>query len=91
VPTGRDDVISRLTSQAQACPNQKFALVGYSQGAIVMRMASPKIPEAIHKKITALVMFGDPGLRGGRGSFPTDFNLKLYENCGKGDPVSYLA
>jgi cutinase len=78
-----------LTEQSSACPKQKFALVGYSQGAIVMRSAAPKLPEALHSKIVALVMFGDPGLRAmGRG-FPADLQAKLYENCGPGDPVCY--
>lgn len=87
-PTGRDDVVKRLEAQSAACPQQKFALVGYSQGAMVMRMAAPKIPAAIHSKILALEMFGDPGLRGGRlSSFPGDLNSRLYENCAKGDPV----
>jgi len=87
-PTGRDDVVKRLEAQSAACPQQKFALVGYSQGAMVMRMAAPKIPAAIHSKILALEMFGDPGLRGGRlSSFPGDLTSRLYENCAKGDPV----
>ena len=35
-PTGVDDTIKRLNAQSAACPAQRFALVGYSQGAGVM-------------------------------------------------------
>jgi cutinase len=88
VSTGVTDVISRLTEQDKACPNQKFALVGYSQGAGVMRGAAPKIPQAIQdKKIAAVVMYGDPGLKR-NAKFPPALQSRLFENCAPGDPVS---
>jgi Cutinase len=88
-PTGREDVVKRLEAQSSTCPQQKFALVGYSQGAMVMRLAAPKIPAVLHSKILALVMFGDPGLRGGKSAFPGKLDSKLYENCAQGDPVCW--
>jgi hypothetical protein len=67
VRAGVVDVVERLNSQVKACPNQVFALVGYSQGAAVMNSAAPKIPTDIaEKKIKALVMFGEPNLQAGR-------------------------
>jgi type IV secretory pathway VirJ component len=93
VSTGVTDVINRLTEQDKACPNQKFALVGYSQGAGVMRGAAPKIPQAIQdRKIAAVVMYGDPGLKR-NAKFPPALQSKLFENCAPGDPVrsSHLA
>jgi cutinase len=77
-PTGIDDVINRLNSQSKTCPSQKFALVGYSQGAAVMHGAlgptgppypggptpRPVLDQAVIPKIVALVMFGDVGFRG---------------------------
>ena len=72
---GVDDVISRLNKQNKLCPDQKFALVGYSQGAGVMHGAMnatsepyaggpavrPKLDASVIPKIVAVVMFGDPG------------------------------
>lgn len=36
VQQGATDVTNHITAQASACPNQKFALAGYSKGAMVM-------------------------------------------------------
>jgi len=87
VPTGVEDVVNRLTKQSTACPNQKFALVGYSQGAMVMHSAAPKIPESVLPKILALVMFGDPALRRGAATFPGGLGSRLLEQCAPADPV----
>jgi len=79
--TGADDAITRLNTQNKACPDQKFALVGYSQGAGVMHgaMASsgkpipglssprPILDQSVISKIVAVVMFGDPAFKGGPG------------------------
>jgi hypothetical protein len=54
-------VVEHLTSQPKACPNQKFVVTGYSQGASVVRKAMPKIPESTQQNIIAIVTFGDPG------------------------------
>jgi len=108
-PTGTDDVIKRLNTQHAACPNQKFALVGYSQGAGVMHgvfapthpsypgsdAVRPTLNPDVIPKILALVMFGDPGFRGGFGlgligggnQFPDVLFGRLRQNCNKGDPV----
>jgi cutinase len=73
-----DDTINRLNSQNKACPDQKFAIVGYSQGAGVMHAAlgpspgrelpllskRPKLDNSVLPKIVAVVMFGDPGFKG---------------------------
>jgi cutinase len=86
VSTGSSDVVQRLTEQDKACPDEKFVLVGYSQGASVMRNAAPKIPKSIYPKIIAMAMFGDPGLKRGQ-KFPEELQSKLFENCAPGDPV----
>jgi cutinase len=68
-------VINRLNKQHKVCPNQKFALVGYSQGAGIMHGAlgppsapypggpkeRPVLNQEVIPKILALVMFGDSG------------------------------
>ncbi|KAF2420536.1 alpha/beta-hydrolase [Tothia fuscella] len=96
---GRDDVVKHLTEQSKACPEQKFVMVGYSQGGDVMHnaLASPKLDQAIFEKIVALVMFGDPGNKGPAAKsplncdpeppFPSALLPKLKENCEAGDPV----
>jgi len=91
VPTGANDVVERLKKQDKACPSQKFALIGYSQGAGVMHSAATKIPVDIQKKIVALVMFGDPLIKPtstyGNGTFPPELQSKLLQNCAVGDMV----
>jgi cutinase len=87
VPTGVQDTISRLNRQMKACPEQKFAIVGYSQGAAVMHSAAVKFDPTVMPKIVAAVMFGDPSFRKANG-FPDPIQTKLKENCNPGDPVS---
>jgi len=88
--------LSHMQAQAAACPNQKFVLVGYSQGADVMHNAAAKLPEALHPRVVAVVMFGDPGNMGPTAKsplggtvpvFPKALANRLMENCAKGDPV----
>ncbi|KAG9254859.1 cutinase-domain-containing protein [Emericellopsis atlantica] len=83
---GRRDVVNRIVSQAEACPDQTFALVGYSQGATIMHRAARDIPEALYDRIVALAMFGDPYLRYSFGDdFPAPLREKLLQNCAEGD------
>jgi len=74
-PAGIDDVINRLNKQNKECPDQTFALVGYSQGAGIMHgalgppqpagpNAHPTLDLSVLPKIKSLVMFGDPGFKG---------------------------
>jgi cutinase len=78
---GATDVINRLNSQSKQCPEQKFAVAGYSQGAGVMHLAlgpsdakmpyisqpMPTLEKSARSKIVAAVMFGDPGFKGTEG------------------------
>jgi cutinase len=89
VAVGVQDVVARIAAQIKACPDQKFSLVGYSQGARVMRSAAVKIPSSSYSKILALVMFGDRGIRDmSITQFPPELQGKLFENCAPRDPVS---
>lgn len=85
--TGAKDVINRLKTQAAACPDAKFALVGYSQGASVIRTAAKSITPDLEKKIVAVVLYGDPSLRSGT-TIGGNLGGKLLENCAVGDSVS---
>jgi cutinase len=82
-------VIDRLSTQPFACPDQKYALVGYSQGAVVMHLASANLSMNLFPRVVALVMFGDPGYKQQTRvrSFPVYLGARLLENCADGDPV----
>jgi hypothetical protein len=93
---GAADVVKHINSQSKACPKQKFALIGYSQGGDVMHSAAAKLDASLYPSIVALVMFGDPGNKGpGAKSplggivpeFPAPLLQKTKQNCSKGDPV----
>ncbi|KAF2399443.1 cutinase-domain-containing protein [Trichodelitschia bisporula] len=94
---GAADVVKHLATQLAKCPQQKYVLVGYSQGGDLMHTAAVKLDPAVKPKIVALVMFGDPGNKGPNALsplncdkvpvFPADLAAKLKENCEKGDPV----
>jgi cutinase len=53
--------VKHLTEQSKKCPEQKFVMVGYSQGADVHHNAMVKIDGELYGRIVGLVMFGDPG------------------------------
>ncbi|KXN82556.1 Acetylxylan esterase 2 [Leucoagaricus sp. SymC.cos] len=70
---GTAAVKALLTTQANACPNQKIVLVGYSQGAHiigdavaggggVIGLGPPTLPVAsgIANRVTAIIQMGDP-------------------------------
>jgi hypothetical protein len=93
---GATDVANRITSQSKACPDQKFALVGYSQGASVVRRGTLKLDKALLAKIVAIANFGDLGQRDPSTAtnarpappqFPTELLPKVKLNCAKGDPA----
>jgi cutinase len=93
---GAADVAAHLAQQSKACPDQKFVLVGYSQGGQVMHVAAEKLDKSVFPRIVAVVLFGDPGNRGPKArsplggfvkSFPAELENKLKQNCSKGDPV----
>jgi hypothetical protein len=88
---GPKDIIDRINSQAKACPDQKFALAGYSQGSLVVRMAMSAVgdaginPDAM-KRLVGGATFGDFG-----GIWPGDIGPRMKVNCVQGDPVSVAA
>jgi hypothetical protein len=58
VSFGVKDMLGRLESQAKACPGQKFALGGHSQGSGVAAAMIPKIPKDILARVVAVAMVG---------------------------------
>jgi cutinase len=76
-PVGVGNLISTLNTEAQQCPNQKYILLGYSQGAGVVGDAlaastariwgkdKGAVGTAASSKIAAVVLFGDIRFRAG--------------------------
>jgi cutinase len=90
---GVADVVSRVTNQSKECPKQKFALVGYSQGGMVVSAAAPKIPKDLQQKVVAVVLYGagDGNAKTGAAASAdikqkTMANCAVNDGCGKKDP-----
>jgi pimeloyl-ACP methyl ester carboxylesterase len=76
---GPRDVVQRIASQMKECPDERFALVGYSQGGgVISRAAQLLTPEQINK-IDAVVTYG------AKGTFPEVLQKKWLNNCAPGD------
>ena len=76
---GPKDILNRTSSQMKECPDERFALVGYSQGGGVISAVSKRFtPEQIDK-IDAVVTYGSGG------SFPPALQKKWLNNCAPGD------
>jgi cutinase len=95
---GVDDVLRYFTTQPKACPQQKYVIGGYSQGAVVMHRAAVKLSKDIlQDRIIATATFGDGGQQatidkpiyqspvGPIPVWPTELDGKTKFNCAKGD------
>ncbi|KAF1811183.1 alpha/beta-hydrolase [Eremomyces bilateralis CBS 781.70] len=58
---GVQTLLQHLQTQVTACPDQKFALSGYSQGAVVLHRAAVDFTPEIFERVVAAVTFGDGG------------------------------
>ncbi|EUC62392.1 cutinase [Rhizoctonia solani AG-3 Rhs1AP] len=67
ITAGAKLVVNYITAQAARCPNQVFALGGYSKGAMVVH--STTLSAALKAKVKAIVVFGDP-YRGSSNAWP---------------------
>ncbi|MGI5460881.1 cutinase family protein [Streptomyces sp. CA-249302] len=97
---GNLNLVSHVMSQASTCPNQRFILVGYSQGANVVDnsigissagalVGSPivaTIPAALAPRVTAVLLFGNP-IRAQGKSVTGTYQSRTIDFCAKGDPV----
>ncbi|MBP2326081.1 cutinase [Kibdelosporangium banguiense] len=97
---GNIDLVNHVTSQAASCPNQRFVLVGYSQGANVVSNSigvssagaavgapiAATIPASIEPRVAAVVVFGPP--IGALGKHITGvYQGRTKEFCASQDPV----
>lgn len=97
---GNADVVNHVEQQAAACPNQRFVLVGYSQGANVVDnsigissegavVGSPivaTLPAAVEPKVAAVLLFGNP-IRALGKSVTGTYQSRTIDFCAKGDPI----
>ncbi|CAE6384151.1 unnamed protein product [Rhizoctonia solani] len=58
VTAGATLTVNYISAQAARCPNQRFALGGYSKGAMVIHSMS--LSSTLKSKVAAIVVFGDP-------------------------------
>jgi len=97
VGDGSADLVAHLANQAAACPDQRFVLVGYSQGAVVVHTAlgtgvTAALPGAVRmngdlgSRVAVVLLFGDP-LRLVGTSVPGPYVGRTANYCAPGDPV----
>jgi cutinase len=77
---GANDATSRIAQVADTCPNTRFVLGGYSQGAAVVDMllgipplgnkvgevgSAPPMPQSLASRVAAVAVFGNPSTKFG--------------------------
>lgn len=99
---GATDMTRHVKSVAAQCPNTKFVVGGYSQGASVTDIAigiptflgsGEKIPTELAPRVAAVVVFGNPlGLFFANIATSSPlYGPKSKEFCNPGDPVCNVA
>lgn len=57
---GSSMMVERLRSVARACPDSRFALLGFSQGAQVVHGASTAMSASLARRVALVAMIADP-------------------------------
>jgi len=78
---GIADVQRRIKQQMTECPDEKFALVGYSQGGMVVQSAVKQLSPAQLSKVVAVVLYG----AGDGSKVAQSVKQKTLANCAPGD------
>ncbi|WP_158888406.1 cutinase family protein [Amycolatopsis anabasis] len=100
VTQGNEDLVEHVQQQAAACANQRFVLVGYSQGANVVGnsigissegavVGGPivaTIPAELAPRVAALLVFGPPIGKLGKHITGT-YQGRTKEFCAQGDNI----
>jgi alpha-beta hydrolase superfamily lysophospholipase len=81
---GAADMVKRITTRADACPNMKFALGGHSQGGAVVTAGLPSVPAKYWPRIVAVTMFGSPPCS----DVTKQVGGRCKSFCNKGDSVN---
>lgn len=97
---GAVDATNRLAAMAQECPNTRFVLGGYSQGAAVVDMllgipplgnkvgdvgSAPPLPQSLVSKVAAVAVFGNPATK--FGNPVSSAGVPGIDLCADGDPI----
>ncbi|MFC9898457.1 cutinase family protein [Nocardia sp. NPDC127579] len=100
VQAGNRDLVEHVVAQADACPDQRFVLLGYSQGANVVdnslgfssegaKVGGPivaTVPNALEPRIAAVLLFGNPIRELGKEITGT-YAERTFDVCNDNDPV----
>jgi cutinase len=95
---GVRNLVAHLSEQAAACPNQRFVVVGYSQGAFVVQDAlgagirlpgTTTVAARPASRIAAVLLFGDPIRLLGR-AVHGPWAGRIDDVCATGDPICQL-
>ena len=70
VLTGRDELSNYLPDRAGQCPDEKYILGGWSEGAQVVGSGLSDLPQAVRDRIVFVTLFGDPKLDTGNWVLP---------------------
>lgn len=96
---GAADATNRIAAMSQNCPNTRFVLGGYSQGAAVVDMllgipplgnkvgevgSAPPLPQSLADRVAAVAVFGNPSTKFG---LPATFAGRGIDLCNTGDPI----
>jgi len=81
VEVGVSDIQNRLEQQAKDCPEEKFALAGYSQGGRVVTLAAAKLSSDLAQKVLAVVLYG----AGNGTAVQGPLKDRVLANCAPGD------
>lgn len=60
VSDGATLLVKRLKKLSASCPDARFALIGFSQGAQVVHAAALDMPAALARRVGAVAMIADP-------------------------------
>ncbi|KAG5733077.1 Cutinase [Termitomyces sp. T112] len=73
-----------VSATANACPDTKIVISGYSQGAQVTHRAAARLSRAVQNRVNAAVVFGDPD--NGQ-PFPGPIQAHELTFCAAGDNI----
>ncbi|KAK2767495.1 hypothetical protein FQN54_003652 [Arachnomyces sp. PD_36] len=79
--TGIRNLVARIQARAEQCPDMKFALTGFSQGADVVHHSLQELAD-VQDRIVGIATFGDPLTSIG---FPPVYEGRAYNTCDKLD------
>ncbi|WP_156753567.1 cutinase family protein [Actinokineospora pegani] len=98
--TGYKSIVDHINARSAECPDERYSLVGYSQGAQIVNAAlgvdvtgtingfkpEVQIPAALYPRIASVVLYGNP-LKTVDRQIPEPLRPRLQDFCAEGDPV----